>query len=170
MGVTSYKKRAKLALLDKTNSVFWVAIGRTTPWTDENAPPAAAPGDTGLDEPVCYVKPQTISLCKSVNTGEDIIHKGNKYSFVSDSAAIAEDARFLYLFARFDPTQGQPYANFRQVAVYTGLRPVANHENDLWLAPSNVDDPGQWEYLDNDVVTTMTNSRIQVIELVCEIR
>ena len=52
----------------------------------------------------------------------------------------------------------------------TGLRPVAGHENDLWLAPGNVDDPGQWEYLDNDVVTTMTNSRIQVIELVCEIR
>jgi hypothetical protein len=170
MGVTSYKKRAKLALLDKTNSIFWVAIGRTSEWPNEAAPPVAAPGDLGLEEPICYVRPQTISLCKLVDTGEDVIHKGNKYAFVTDANAVAEDARFLYLFARFDPTSGQPYANFRQVAVYDGLRAVAGHESDLWLAPSNVDSPGQWEYLDNDVVTTMTSSRIQVIELVVEIR
>ena len=170
MGVTSYKKRAKLAFLDKTNSVFWVAIGGTSEWPNEAAPPSAAPGDPGIDEPICYVKPQTISLCKLVDTDEDVIHKGNKYKFIADVNAVAEDARFIYLFARFDPTVGQPNANFRQVAAYDGLTPVAGHENDLWLAPSNVDNPGQWEYLDNDVVTTMTSSRIQVIELVIEIR
>ena len=43
MGVTSYKKRAKLALLDKTNSVFWVAIGRTSEWPNESAPPVCGP-------------------------------------------------------------------------------------------------------------------------------
>ena len=75
--------------------------------------PSAAPGDPGLEEPICYVRPQTISLCKLVDTDEDVIHKGNKYKFVADVNAVAEDARFLYLFARFDPTSGQPYANFQ---------------------------------------------------------
>ena len=114
--------------------------------------------------------PTTVSLAKVVTSGEDITHLGTKYEFVSDGNAIAEGARYLYLLARFDPTSGQPYDTFRQVALFSNLVPASGHESDSWLAPANVSSEGLLEYLDNDVSTIMTETRLEVIEIMIEFR
>jgi hypothetical protein len=170
MGVTSYKGRARRALLHKTNSTYWCAIGRTTVWTDEENPPAADPTATDIDEAICFVKPSLISLCKIVQSGEDFTHLGTKYAYVSDQNALTENARFLYLVSRFDPSAGQPYDDYRQVAIFSDLVPDQGHELDSWLAPADVTDPGLLEYIDNDTVVTMASDRLGVIEIMIEFR
>ena len=170
MAVTTYASRARRALLHKMSSTYWVAIGRTTAWDDEENPPDPSPNDTGVTEPIIYVTPTTVSLCKVVTSGEDITHLGTKYEFVADEDAITEGARFLYLLARFDPTSGQPYDTFRQVGLYSNLVPASGHESDSWLAPANVSDAGLLEYIDNDVATIMTETRLEVIEIMIEFR
>ncbi len=170
MGVTTYAGRARRALLHKQNSVYWVGIGRTTAWNDEQAPPDPQPGSADFEEPIIYVKPTNVSLCKIVSTGEDITHLGTKYAFVPDANAIAESARFMYIFARFDPTAGQPFGNFRQIGVFSNLVPAEGHEGDSWLAPENVNDEGMLEFIAHDIVTVMTNSRLEVVEVLLEFR
>ncbi len=170
MGVTSYGGRARRALLHKDNSVYWVGIGRTTSWTNEASPPAAAPGTTSIEEPICFVKPQMVSLVKPVNSGEDITVLGQKYAYVADENAVAQGARFLYIMAKFDPTLGQPYGNFRQVGVTSDLVPATGYDTASWLDPANVDSPGLLEYLHNDAVTNMSLSRQEVIEIIIEFR
>lgn len=170
MAVTSYAGRARRALLHKDNSVYWVAVGRTTQWPDDENPPDPTPGDSDIDEPIIFVKPTTVSLCKTVESGEDITHLGQKYAFVADENAIDEGARFLYLLTRLDPTSGQPYDNFRQTAVFTNVVPASGHGTDSWLEPNDVDDSGLMEYLANDIVTTMASTRLEVIEIMIEFR
>ncbi len=170
MGVTTYMGRARRALLHKQNSVYWVAIGKTSPWENEEAPPEAQPGSALLEEPVIYVKPTNVSLCKIVSSGEDITHLGTKYAFVNDSNAIEENARFMYIFARFDPTAGQPYNDFRQIAVFSNLIPAEGHDGDSWLAPSNVTSEGLLEFIAHDIVTVMANTRLEVVEVMLEFR
>ena len=170
MGVTTYQGRARRALLHKQNSVYWVAIGRTTPWENEAAPPEPQPGSAQLEEPIIYVRPTNVSLCRIVSSGEDISHLGTKYAFVSDAQAIEQNARFMYIFARFDPTAGQPYNDFRQIAVFSNLEPAANHDGDSWLAPAHVEREGLLEFLAHDIVTIMANTRLEVVEVMLEFR
>jgi len=170
MAVTTYQGRARRGLLHKTNSTYWVAIGRTTAWDNEKNPPDPSPTASTIEEPVVYVTPTQVTLCKVVSTGEDVTHLGTKYEFVDDVDAIDEGARFLYMLARFDPTSGQPYDTFRQVALFSNLVPATGHESDSWLAPANVSDEGLLEYLDNDVATIMTDTRLEVIEIMIEFR
>jgi hypothetical protein len=147
-----------------------MAIGRTTAWDDEANPPDPSPTASAIEEAIVYVTPTQVSLCKVVSTGEDVTHLGTKYAFVADDDAVDEGARFLYMLGRFDPTSGQPYATFRQVALYSNLVPETGHESDSWLAPANVSDAGLLEYLDNDVSTIMTDTRLEVIEIMIEFR
>lgn len=170
MAVTTYASRSRRALLHKQNSTFWVCVGRTTAWDDEQVPPDPSPSDSAITEPIVYVAPTTVSLCKVVSSGEDITHLGTKYEFVADEDAVDENARFLYIMARFDPTVGQPFDTFRQIALYSNLTPVAGHESDSWLAPANVSDEGLLEYIDNDVATVMAITRLEVIEIMIEFR
>ena len=170
MGCTTYVGRARRALMTKQNSTFWVAVARTTIWPNEQSPPSPSPGVTSIDEPICFVKADNVRLCKLVNSGGDINHLGQAYQFVDDTNAISEMARFLYLHAEFHPAQGQPYGSFRQIAVFSGLVPKAGYESDLWLAPTNVQNPGVLEYLDNDVVTVMSLTKYEVVPIIIEFR
>ncbi len=170
MAVTTYIGRSRRALLHKDNSTYWVAIGRTTAWEDENVPPAETPGATDIEEAICFVQPQLASLCRPVNENGDFTHLGQQYAYVADEDALVEDGRFLYILAKFDPTEGQPYGEFRQTGIFCNLVPVAGYEQAQWLAPANVADRGVLEYLDNDVKTTMAQNRQEVIEIVIEFR
>jgi hypothetical protein len=170
MATTTYTGRARRALLVKSNSTFWVCIGRTTAWEHEESPPSAAPGAVDVEEPIVFVKASDVSLCKYVAEGGDIEWFGDHYEFVDDDDAIEEQARFLYMVAEFHPAQGQPYGNFRQVGVYSNLVPATGHETETWLAPINVSDKGILEFIQNDVVTQQSVTRYERIPVVIEFR
>lgn len=169
-GVTSYKGRARRALLHKANSTYWVGVGKQTPWTNEQAPPNPVPGSASIDEPLVYVKPQMVSLCRTVNGDEDFIHYGQRYKYVSDDDALTEDGRFLYILAKLDPTLGIPLGSFRQSAVFTGLIPAVGYEQAQWLSPAHVANPGVLEFIDNDTEEILALNRLKVIEIVLEFR
>ena len=171
MGLSMYDGAVYRALQLKTTSTLWTAIGRTTVWTDEQAPPIVNQTDNDIEEVVAYSKPYTISLCKEVVSGGDVTVDGQDYDFVTDQAALTDqDARFLYMVTEFDPNLGCPYGNFREVAVYADLVPDEGHESDDWLAPADATDPGTLLYLHNNVVTNMSPVRRQIIELVLEFK
>ena len=170
MASSSYDGRTRRARLHKVNSTYWVAIGRTTPWDDENKPPDWEPAGHTIDEPIVYVRPAMVSLCKIVASGEDVSIRGQKYAFVADANAQVEQARFLYVRAVFNPALGMPVAGYRQRAIYTELVTTAGHEEDQWLAPENVSMPGIIEYCENSVLRSLTSGEQRVIEIVLEFK
>lgn len=170
MGTTTYTGRARRALLHKQHSTYWVAIGRTTDWPEENSPPEAAPGATDIEEAIVFVRPQLVSLAKAVLSDGDVDIDGQQFRFVADEDAVAEAGRFLYIKAVFNPADGIPTANFRQRAVFTELVPAAGHELDQWLAPANVNHRGVLEYVANTTLRSLGPGEQRVIELVIEFR
>ena len=171
MGLSMYDGAVFRALQFKQDADLWVAIGRTTVWTDEQVPPVVLQTAHDIDEAICYVKPYVLTLAKEVITGGDITIDEQDYEFVSDVDALTDQtARFLYLCAEYDPMAGMDNDNFRQVAVYADLVPVTGHTTDLWLNPENVSDPGTLCYLHNATVTTMSPIRRQLVELILEFK
>jgi len=170
MAITTYCGRARRALLHKTNSAYWLAIGRTTPWIDELAPPTPNPGIIDIEEAIIFVKAEMVRLAKFVQSGEDVIVKGSRYKFVDDNDAIIEQARFVYIKGRFDPSTGQPYGTFRQLGIFTGIVPASGYENRDWLAPANVTSRGILEYIENKPPTEMNLEREEVVQAIIEFR
>lgn len=166
MGATMYRDAVQNALdyKNNTNHTFWIAIGRTSPWPDEDHPPSITRGETGVDEPICYRRASVVTLARSVSLAEYESAPENERAlgdglclvFVSDEDAHDHIARYLYLNVCWNPGYDlHPANDFRQVGLYPHLVPAAGHESDEWLAPADVDDPGMLRYLDNDKVQQM---------------
>lgn len=169
-GVTSYDLAVQQAVQLKTLHTFWGAVGRTAAWTDENNPPDAERGIHAIDTPIVYVVPTLVSLAKAVSSSPDVTVGGQGYALVTDQNAYSQLARFIYLKCLFSPDDGQPYANFRQAAVYCDLVPASGHENDLWLSPANVTSPGRLVYYQNRKMTTLgpDDGRQTQFIIICE--
>lgn len=170
MGVTSYHARIAQALTLKANPSIWCALGHTAEWPSEPTPTAEDPSISVIDTPIVYVVPNTISLAKVVSSNGDFVIAGQAYAFVSDANAYTETARFLYMKFHFDPALGQPYANFRQHGIYVGLVPGSGHENDQWLAPVNVSNPGRLYFVENHTVKSLDLGESRDIEILIEFR
>lgn len=169
MAQTLYTECCRQARLIKQNTTYWIAVGKQTAWDDDNDPPT----ETRLDEfvePIVYVKAWGVTLCKAVLSGGDITYKGQSYQSVADEDAITELARFLYLKAELHPAQGQPYGTYRQAAVIADIVPTVGHENDVWLAPANVQDPGLTVLIENDKPMIQTMERYVVLPMMLEFR
>jgi len=160
------------ALALKTNATLWVALGRTTAWSDEQNPPAASPSATTIEEPIVYVKipdEGVLSLCKRVESSEDVVVDGTKFDYVADGNAYTENAHFLFIQADYDGTT-MPYANYRQKAIFADLTPASGHESDTWLAPANVEDEGVLLYLCNKTEQTYGSTDTPCERTVLEFR
>jgi hypothetical protein len=172
MGIASYDACVQIALYRKQHYSWWAVLGKTTPWPDESVPPIETPASHNVDEPIVYVRPDTITLCKPVSSGGDITVAGQQYAFVADAAAYTDMARFIYIHAEFNVEEnpGMPWGNFRQYGISTNLVPVAGHENDQWLAPANVQNPGKLEYFTNHVFRSFGPGDQRTFKIVLESR
>jgi len=153
-------------------STFWLVLGRTAAWTDEENPPAEVDTTEAVDTPIVYGRAQVVSLAKVVESGGDVTVGGVQYALVADADAFLEGARFIYVKRLFDPDveTGIPYASFRQHGVMCGLEPAVGHESDLWLAPANVSDPGKLRYYANHTVKTLGLGDPRTIQIIFECR
>ena len=128
---------------------WYLGIARTTtPWADENAPPAVDPTATSLQEVAGYKKLDQVVVCYPSPTGEIEFRfdSGNieRYAISSDSQAFANQAIFVYMKAelRYDEF---PLVTYRQVGLVEGLTPSGAD----MLLPGDVTDPGRLRGLQN---------------------
>lgn len=151
----------------KNNHEIWIAVGRTSAWTDENNPPDEDRNDSDITEIVGFKKADVVSLAKQ-DGGGAIEFNGQNYTLVSDGNAYTETARFVYIKASLE-YDTFPVVTFRQTAIYADLTPASGHESDDPILPADVSDNGILRYYRNHVPRFRDNEIVDIIELVIDI-
>ena len=126
---------------------LWLSIGKTTPWVDEDIPPAEDMFTTTLDEVIGFKKFDTAQLVVPVSSLNNIVpdktvsYKAEDWAFVTDDDAMKLGARYVYLEATIGPGE-LPYAVYRQIGIYKGLAPQDRFLDKTALTPNQIEDAG----------------------------
>lgn len=146
------KHHVSRALSFKGLTNLFFAFGRTTPWTDENTPPAPDPAQN-MEETFAYkeVGYKTLVVRDDVN-GTIVFPNGVKYKTVADVDAYTQLANMVYLKSTLDFAE-LVGSEFRQVGIYSGLIKVEGVPGgQTLLLPADVSSPGRLEILQNTKV------------------
>lgn len=130
----------RLWKLAKDNLNFWFAVGRITPWSNENNPPAENVAVETIDEIQGLKKVDTIQFVKEDLNGTIVINTAEglkRFGVVAEADIYDQDAVWLYFSAWliFDTF---PVITFRQTALFVDVVPVTGHETDDVLLPEEV--------------------------------
>jgi hypothetical protein len=152
MPVTPYTGMVDSAIRFKSLPSLWLCIGRSTPWTDENAPPDENDFDnfpeylsmTMPEEPIALKRIDFAGLCVPDIDG-DIKYQNQRYKYVPDVDAVSLLARWVYVRASLDYYErnsagaiviGQ--TTYRQACLISGLVPLPPYKEENVLAPNQV--------------------------------
>ncbi|AII28433.1 structural protein [Enterococcus phage EF24C] len=142
---------ASLQLKNKQDSMY-LAIGKTTPWTNEDAPPAPDPTTTTLTEVIGYKKVARVSLCREYLPSDDskypvVSYGSRKFTLIPDEDGYKEQAWMVYVEAEITGDE-LPTGTFRQVGIHTDLVSKASSEKKA-LLPTDVTDAGILQFFEN---------------------
>lgn len=153
MAVATYNSHVESAkyFLDK-NATTYLAIGKTSAWSDEENPPQDDPNATKLDEVIGYKKADKVSLCRPLVSGEEttftkIVYGNKTWVLVPKEKATEEGAKWLYAHATIE-ADDLPLGMYRQVGVHVDLTPSGGIAK-LNLLPSEVGSTGTLMAIDN---------------------
>lgn len=142
---------ASLQLKNKKDSMYLV-IGKTSPWTNEDAPPATDPNTSTLQEVVGYKKVSKASLCREYVADDEnkypvISYGTRKFTLIPDEDAYREKAWMVYIESEIVGDE-LPLGTFRQVGLHTDLVPKTGVDKDA-LLPSEVTNAGILQFFEN---------------------
>ena len=149
------------------NSIYF-AIGKSSPWADDNSPPAPDPNDTTLQELIGYKKVETIHMVVPDEQNGTILYRDVKWRIVSPDQAFQEKAKWVYIetYIRYDEL---PLGYYRQVGVFTGLQPASGVPAGKFnLLPEEVENPGVLEIIDNRGPSNRLPDQKEKLSLVIE--
>lgn len=129
----------------KTN--LYMAVGRSTAWTDEEAPPADNADATVIEEIIGYKKIDSIYLVTPDVNGT-IVYRSQKFKIVAEADAFTQGAKYVYVEAKLLYDQF-PLTTFRQVGLFAGTTRKAGVEDKSVLLPSEVESPGKLRVIGN---------------------
>lgn len=158
---------------------IYMAIGKSTPWDKDTVkdyeesrdydafPPAPANTDNLL-EVIGYKKVEFRSLVVQDDNGT-LEYRGSKWKIVPIADAIQMGARWVYISTTLTYNELPTEFPYRQVGVYTGVQLSAGvDENKYNLLPSEVNNPGLLEVLDNRKPVFRDNDVRETIKLIME--
>ena len=136
-----------------TNYTAWGAYGRTTPWDDEDNPPAEDSTATSMEEV------QGFRLIVPANKGCVYPSDANDYDFTyhgvywkkatSFEDALENGARWALFELNLLVGDGLPVVTFRQIGLFLDLVPASGYEGYAALLPAQTDSTGTFYYYAN---------------------
>jgi len=121
--IQSYVENA-LRIREQSDRTY-LALGKTSPWENENIPPVAEENVEDLQELVGFKKMDTVSLCKELPEGATtsyptVKYRGKTWKLVPDADAHSEEAYHVF-FSTVITGDDLPLGEYRQVGVYTNI-------------------------------------------------
>ena len=150
---TAHCSRA-LSLYESGDLFF--AIGRTEPWENETqesfVPPAPDLDSTTLDQLVGMKKAERVSMVMPDPEGT-IEYATIKFKTLTKEQALENKARWVLIETRIS-FEELPPVSYRQVGVFSRVKPKAGKEGKNILLPSEIQDVGILEVINNRKVVT----------------
>lgn len=144
MAIATNDSRVYAALQFKNlQDSMYIGLGKTSEWNNEEVPPTENPETSELLEPIGYKKVSKVQVCRELKPDEEPEYPTVKYGsktfvLIPDEQAYKEKAWNVYITGQIDGEE-LPIGRFRQVGIYTGLKPKENKKN---LLPEEVTDKG----------------------------
>ena len=150
---TAHCSRA-LSLLEQGN--IFVGIGRTSPWENEMdegfVPPEPNLDAENLDELIGMKKADRVSMVMPDEFG-DIEYAQIKFKTLTKEEALRKKARWVLIESTIYFEELPPVA-YRQVGIFSRVKPVNGKENSNILFPKDIEDVGILEVIANRKITT----------------
>lgn len=144
---------------------LYIAIGRTSAWTDENSPPSEVPGTTDIDE-IIGMKPVTLRKFMVEDAIDGTVFWDNKvWRLLTIEDGLAAQAIYAYVEAQVAYTE-LPLTGFRQVGLYseTALQPGISPL--VAVLPAQISDNGILEAYSNRRVENRAADKIDILRFV----
>lgn len=121
--VQAYVENAKL--IAKQADKTYLALGKTTPWENENIPPVPDERTYNIEEIIGFKRMEVVSLCRPLSNGEEtnyptVRYLGGTWVLIPEDKAQEEEAYHIYYSAKVNPDD-MPLGEYRQVGVYIGI-------------------------------------------------
>lgn len=153
MAISTYNSHIDVAkyYAGLQSSTFFV-IGRTTAWSNEEAPPTPDPKTKNIEEVIGYKQASVVSLCRPIREEEEPAYETVEYGdrtwvLIPEDKAFEEEAKWLYYYTEIKGDE-LPTGFYRQVGVYVNLE--ANTEiSKPNLLPGEVKEKGTLVLFDN---------------------
>ena len=168
MSLVPYAGMVDAALKLKNDLNLWVAIGQTTAWANEAAPPAEDINAQTVSGVVVYKRVETTSVCVPDLNGL-VVFQTQKYTLIQDINALSAVARYTYLKTSLNYTE-VPVVTFRQVGVFSGLVPSAGFTTADILLPTQIVSPGRLLFVANDIPRVRSINTRDIIEIIREFK
>lgn len=146
----------------------WIAIAKSTAWTDDNSPPLEVGETTSLDGPIGYKKIATLSLAKEDSVNGAIKFRTRRFTLVNDTDAYTQSGFFVFISAEIEYDE-LPLTPYRQVGLYDSLVAIPAKSNSLVLLPSEVQTLGKLIAYSNDSPHNRAVNEIHAIEEIIEV-
>jgi len=104
-----------------TNNLFWIAVGKTQPWINEDLPPLPSPSLTLLPECYGFIYVHKTTLCSRDITGEIIVDNAIYKSVTSNDLSILVNAKSTYLYLEATLPQASLPASYRALGLCNNL-------------------------------------------------
>jgi hypothetical protein len=144
---------------------LYIAIGRTTPWTDENAPPTEVPGTTDIDE-IIGMKPVTLRKHMVEDAVDGTVFWDNKiWRLVNTEEALSLSTVYCYLEAQVQYSE-LPLTGFRQVGLYSGTELQPGVSPTIAVLPADIADNGILESYSNRKVENRASDKIDILRFI----
>jgi len=170
MAVTTIHAHVNRAKEFSLRNDVYFAIGKSSPWTDDNLPPDEDFQAIALQEIIGYKKVETTYLVRPAKEGEeiDIAYREEGWVIVPYDQALIEGARWIYIKTNLLYNE-LPLGYYRQVGVYSGVTKKgtipAGQDN---LLPDEVQDAGILEVLDNRQPSNRQLDQRETLSLILE--
>lgn len=170
MAVTTIHAHVNRAKEFSLRDDVYFAIGKSSPWADDNNPPDEDFQAIELDDIIGYKKVETAYLVRPVKEDEtaDIQYREEGWMIVPYDKAIKEGSRWVYLKTNMLYNE-LPLGYYRQVGIYTGVVKEVNvppgQDN---LLPGEVSNTGILEVLDNRQPSNRQLDQRETLSLILE--
>lgn len=137
--------------IDYINNVpnKYAALGRTTPWTDDNYPPVESASTTDIDEIIGFIPVSIQKFIIQDSSLGTIIYNQELWRIIEIEEALAVGASHVLLSSYIYGT-GLPLTTYRQIGLYVGVTLVPGVQAGIPILPSQVVSNGRLEEYHND--------------------
>lgn len=146
---------------------LYIAIGRTSPWNDEENPPDPTGLETNVEEVIGFKKVDQFYFVVEDEVGGNLTFRGKTWRIVTVDNIFIEQSRWIYVSASIVGDE-LPLSEYRQVGLYSGLVPSFGFENADVLLPNQIDNSGVLEILGNRKFTPRQADQTEKAILIME--